>query len=170
MNNNLEPEWKKDSNQVVLIDEDHLDKECIAMPAAYLSYAKLQADLNHEVAELKASLAVVEADVGRKIRQNPDVYGIEKITEASVSEALAIHKDCRVARSKYRKAQYDHELAQAVVNALEHKKRSLTLLVELHGLGYFASPRLSAKGHAAVTEKAQKSSRMKSLRAAKDLD
>jgi hypothetical protein len=43
-------------------------------------------------------------------------------------------------------------MAQAVVWALEHKKRSLTLLVELHGMGYFSAPKISPEGKAAVED------------------
>jgi len=39
---------------------------------------------------------------------------------------------------------------------LEHKKRSLTLLVELHGLGYFSDVKVSEKGREAVNEMLRK--------------
>ena len=142
----------KQAPSVVQIDEHNLDKECINLPSQYLQYAHLSAEAKRDVGELKAELDVVEADLSKLVRADPAKYGIEKLTEAGLKEVVRTRKAYREAQDKLQEAQYHAELAQAVVWALEHKKRALTMLVELHGMGYFSNPKISASGKAAVEE------------------
>ncbi len=145
-NNNV----RVDAEPIVLIDEDNLDKECIRLPSNYLQCACNSADAKREVDELKAELDVIEADLSRKIRADPARYGIEKLTEGGLGSTVILQKSYREALKNLQEARYQHDLHQAVVNAMEHKKRSLTLLVELLGLSYYSSPKVSEKGRDAV--------------------
>ena len=141
---------QNESESVVRIDELNLDKECIRLPSDYLRYAHLSADLKQTVSLRKAELDVVEADLCKKIRTDPQAYGIEKVTESAIKECVATRKEYKQAVRASIEAQHDQDIAQAVVWALEHKKRSLTLLVELHGLGYTSTVKLSDHGRKAV--------------------
>jgi chorismate mutase len=142
----------KQAPSVVQIDEHNLDKECINLPSQYLQYAHLAAEAKRDVGELKAELDVVEADLSKSVRADPAKYGIEKLTEAGLKEVVRTRKAYRETQDRLQEAQYHAELAQAVVWALEHKKRSLTLLVDLHGMGYFSSPKVSKAGREAVDD------------------
>ena len=144
------------SSSVVQIDENKLDKECIRLPSSYLQYAHKAAEAKRDVMELKAELEVVEADLGRRIRDTPGKYGLEKITEAAVAGVILLQPSYQEKLKELHSAQHAQEMAQAVVNALEHKKRSLTLLVELHGMGWFSAPKVSDKGKEAVREMMKK--------------
>jgi len=137
---------------VVQIDELHLDKECIRLPSDYLKYAHLAADAKRKVDEVSNRLKVLQAELGSAIRAAPEDHGIDKVTEAAVTGAVLSNPNFQKGTVALQAAEYDYSLAQAVVWALEHKKRTLTLLVELHGMGYFSSPRVSEKGRAAVEE------------------
>jgi hypothetical protein len=154
MNNMIEK-----SASIVQIDEHNLDKECIRLPQDYLSYAHLAADAKNDVDEAKAKVDVVHAELGQKIRADPGSYGLEKVTETAVSSTIVTRSEYQKAEKALREAKHAHEMAQAVVWALEHKKRSLTLLVELHGTGYFSTPKLSKKGVAAVEEMSKQKAR-----------
>lgn len=145
-----------ETESIVQIDELNLDKECIRQPGLVLQWATQAAEKRKDIDEAKAELDVVEADLSRKIRQDCGAYGLEKVTETAVAGVILLQKSYRTAHQKLLDARYQHELAQAVVSALEHKKRSLTLLVELHGIGYCSSPRLSQKGQQAVQEMTKK--------------
>jgi hypothetical protein len=140
------------AQSVVEIDKLNLDRECIRLPSDYLKYANLSADLKFRVDQLKAELDALEADLGKQIRSNPAEFGLEKVTESAIGAVVITQESYRGKLIKLQRARHQQDLAQAVVWALEHKKRSLTLLVELHGLGYFANPKLSERGKAAVEE------------------
>ena len=135
---------------IVSIDEHHLDKECIRLPSDYLKWSTQSAAKKWEVDRLKAKLEVVQAEIAAAIRRAPEAHGLEKITEASLSAAVLLQERYQKVQARLIDARHDQELTQAVVWALEAKKRSLTLLVELHGMGYFSSPKISEQGREAV--------------------
>lgn len=148
-----------DSISVVEIDEFRLDRECIRLPTDYLRYATRAAEAKRDVVEAKNRLSVVEADLGKHIRDMPGKHGLEKVTEGALKEVILTHKDYKQAVQDYNEAVYESSLADAVVSALEIKKRTLTLLVELHGMSYFANPKVSERGREAVNEMGKRATR-----------
>lgn len=142
-----------DTENIVAIDEDELGRECVKLPTATLRASHRAADMKRDVVELKAELDVIEADISKRVRAAPGKYGVdEKVTEKAVAAVIALQKEYQDKQREIRAAQYEQDLAQALVNALEHKKRSLTLLVELHGMGYFAAPKITERGKEAVDD------------------
>lgn len=138
------------SESVVRIDDLNLDKECVRLPTDLLHYAHETADLKDAADQCKAELEVLEADLSKSIRAHPENYGIEKVTESAINAAVLTSPEYQKKQKRLREARHDLDLCQAVVSALECKKRSLVMLVDLHGMGYFADPRLSKTGQAAV--------------------
>jgi len=147
---------KDKAESVVEIDANNLDKECIRLPSDYLQAAYQSAEAKRDVAEARAELSVTEADLAKEIRADPTTYGIEKVTESAINSAVITSPGYIKAKQAVQDAEYHADLAQAVVWALEHKKRSLTLLVELHGMSYFAKPKVSEAGRDAVERMTQR--------------
>lgn len=146
----MNDEIRRHAYSSVRIDPLNLDKEILRLPTLYTKYAFQAADLRHRVDQLKAEMDLVEADLDRKVRADPEEYGINRISEGSIHRAVIRRKEYCDIQRLVQNAQHDQEIAQAMVWAMEHKKRSLTLLVELHGLGYMANPKLSEKGKSAL--------------------
>jgi hypothetical protein len=138
--------------KAVRIDENHLDRECISLPTLFLQYTHQSAEAKRDVDEAKNELDVVASDTSKEIRDKPEIHGLEKVTEKAVSDAVTKHANYQKALKRVSRAKYRADLAQSVVTALEAKKRTLTLLVELHGMGYFSSPKVSREGREAVEE------------------
>lgn len=144
---------------IVKIDQLALDKECVQLPSDYLKYALAAADLKQMVDERKSYLDTVEADMAKRVRDRPAKYGLEKVTEAAIREAVQTSQQYQKALTELNHAKHTLDRAQAVVWALEHKKRSLVLLVDLHGMGYFADPKLSKVGQKVVEQMTKESVR-----------
>jgi len=138
------------SESIVQINPLELDRECVRLPSDYVEVALEAADLRKRLDELKAEQEVLEADLAKDIRSNPGSYGLEKVTEAAVSACITANSKVQTLAEKTARAKHRLDIAQAVISALEAKKRSLTLLVELHGMSYFAGPNLSDKGRQVV--------------------
>lgn len=157
---------KEEAASIVEIDPNKLDQECINLPKHYVRYAFLSSEAKRDVDEAKAELDVVKADLANKIRRTPSKYHLEKVTESSVAATIETLPECRAAAKALRKAKHRQEMCQAVVWALEHKKRSLTLLVELHGMGWFGNVKMTEKGRDAVKSMRRKrvASRMNELK------
>lgn len=139
-----------ETNSVVGINEHALDKECISLPTNFLKFAHLAAEARRDVIEAKAELDLVEADLAKHVRDNPGAYGLEKVTETAIASTVLRSPKYQTALKAVHKAQHEAEMHSAVVSALEHKKRALTLLVELHGMSYYSDPKISKRGKEAV--------------------
>ena len=76
-----------------------------------------------------------------KIRRDPEKY-VDKLTESALKETVTRSKMVRAAVQARIDAQELVDAAYGQVNALSVKKDVLTDLVKLHGMGYFAAPRV----------------------------
>jgi hypothetical protein len=145
----------KDAN-IVQIDPNNLDKECIRLPSEYLKYCFAAVDARADLDEAKAELDVVEADILSDVRGNPHKYGLEisERTKAPTDKAcaaqVAIDPRYKKAIEKVNRVKYDSEIAQAIVNAFEIKKRSIANLIDLHAMGYFSGVKMSKESKEVV--------------------
>ena len=126
---------------LVTVDPYNLDKEWVAQPKRYLKAAQELAKYRDRVAEMKAALDLAEASLGIRIRSDPDTHKVDKVTESSISAAVKTHPEYTEAVKKLNKAKYKAEMAEALVTALEHRKRALEKMVDLHAMSYFANPK-----------------------------
>lgn len=149
---------KAEAETLVGIDRDHLDRECINLPTHYIQYAFKASEAKRDVDEAKAEMDAIAADLGMRIRTTPKKYGVEKTTVDIVNALVINHAEFKEYQTAYFKAKHRQEMAQAVVWALEHKKRSLTLLVDLHGMGYFSDVKATEAGRDAVKQQRRKKS------------
>lgn len=157
----------EETQSVVLINENALDRECIKLPSDYLRFAHLAADKKRDVDELKTRMDLAEAELAAEIRTKPEEFGLEKVTESAIREKILTLPRYQKALARVQAAKHETDLATAVVNALEHKKRTLTLLVDLHGMGYFSDVKISQNGKEAV-QKMSKDRVGKALRSRED--
>lgn len=134
------------------IDEHNLDKECIRLPGTFLKYAYATAEARKDLDEAKAALELVEADMAKQIRATPGQFNLEKVTEGAIREVILTTKGYQKAVARLHTAKHNLDNLQAVTSALEMKKRSLTLLVDLHGMGYYSAPRVSKQGKESLEE------------------
>lgn len=142
--------------KIVEIDPNNLDKECIRLPSDYLQYCFAAVDAKADLDEAKAELDVTEADILADVRDNPHKYGLEisERTKAPTDKAcaaqVAIDPRYKKMIAKVNELKYEAEIAQAIVNAFEVKKRSIANLIDLHSMGYFSNVKLSKEGKEAV--------------------
>lgn len=124
------------------IDPLHLDREWLNQPSRYFKYAQKLADARRDLDNASAARDVVAADLDRRIRARPAKFGIEKETPTNpeVDAAVEMHAEYRSACTKCNEAQHAVNIYQSAVTALEHRKRALTMLVELRQSEYWAEP------------------------------
>ncbi len=126
------------------IDPLRLDEEWLNQPAQRQIWGEQLADAQFEQDQAKSMLEVVRAETDRDVRDNPEDYGVTKVTETSVANAVIVHPSVRQATKKLNEARHKVNVLQAAVDGLEHRKRALTVLVELQGQDYFATPKMPA--------------------------
>lgn len=124
----------------VAIDENALDIECLEQPSLVFQYSKWSAKCELEVDKASESMNIIKAELDQKIRENPDDYGVSKVTENAITNAIISHPKYQNAKADYLDKKYEAGMAKAAVYALNDKRTSLELLVKLHGQNYFAGP------------------------------
>ena len=134
------------------IDEFRLDEEWVGQPSLYFCWARKQADASLRLDGAKSELDLVRANLDADVRNDPAKYGIIKITEAAVSNVVLGDADHQAATKRVAKAKYDLEVIKAAVNALDHRKSALEMLVRLHGQSYFAEPRADGSSGEGMAE------------------
>jgi len=122
------------------IDPMNLDVEAIRQPELYYNYSKLTKEAKTKYDMMKFKLNVVESELAQKARLKPRAFGLNKVTEASVSEAVRLHPRYRTAYKKMVEAKNEADLMYHAQEAMSQKKRMIELLVKLHGQEYFSGP------------------------------
>ena len=136
----------------ISIDQNALDKEWLRQPELMYDYSVQLADARSAMDLAKNKAEVVYAQLDADIRANPTQYGINKISETAIKNAIASEKAYRISQRKVLETRHELDILQAAVTALDHKKQALQNLVTLHGQSYFSSPSASATGKAALED------------------
>jgi len=142
--------------QDIYIDQDGLDIECLDQAKLMLKYTRLQASAKKEVSRMKEALAVEKAELGRRIRKDPDDFDLDKVTEAVVENTIIIQPDYKRAVSDLLDAQYEYDMIRGAVEAVQQRKDMLQDLIRLHGQQYFAGPSIPRDLSYEVKQKRQK--------------
>lgn len=130
-------DYKKD----MAIDPHCLEEEWMAQPALYFKYSQLLEQAQREKDTAKEALDVTKARLDLAIREDPDAYGLSKVTESTVASAILVSKEYRTALTESNEAYYRYTLLSNAIRALEHKKKALENMVSLWLGSYFAGPK-----------------------------
>jgi hypothetical protein len=128
------------------IDPNRLDEEWLVQPRMYFKYAKRLADARLAVEEKKNRMEAIAAEIGNDMRLDPSAFDMAKATEESVKGMILTQPLYKNAHAAWLKAKHEADILAAAVTALDHRKKALENLVELHGQAYYAEP--TARGEA----------------------
>jgi hypothetical protein len=130
--------------QDINIDPESLDVEWLQQPKLMLKYTNLAAETKRTVDLAKEKLDLIKAELDKQIRTHPEdfIKGIDKITEALVSNTILSLGEYIDVNAEYIEARYQNEITNNAVRALEQKKSALENLVKLYGQQYFAGPKV----------------------------
>lgn len=123
------------------IDETALDLEWLQQPLLMLDYTEAAASARREVDRTKEKLSVLRAELGKKVRKHPEHYDIAKITVDAVEAAIITTEEYSELANDMIDAQYEYQMLQGAVQAVEQRKQALENMTKLLGLQYFASPK-----------------------------
>lgn len=138
------------------IDPLKLDDEWLRQSKLYMEYAERSANARRELDNARNYLEIILAEQDQYVRKHPKKLKLgDKITESLISAVVNQRESVKKARQAVIDASYEVNVCGSAVTALEHKKRALTMLVELHTQNYFSEPSRSASSR--VNEEMEKS-------------
>lgn len=125
------------------IDERALDREWLRQSDLYDSYAKRVPKAQRALDQAEAEVKVIAAEIDQKIRKRPERYGVEKgksPTEKLIETLIVIQPEHQAVIARVIAKKFKVRILEAALRTLEHKKRALEKLVDLHGRNYFGEP------------------------------
>lgn len=136
------------------IEPDALDVEFLNHQNLFYKYSAALNDaidqrneLKIQVEETKEALEKVKAELDQQIREDPEEYDLQKVTEATVNAAITTTERYQQALQHYFDKRRELNQAQSEVNrhftdtqTMDNRKSSLENLVRLLNQQYFASP------------------------------
>jgi len=138
------------------IDMNQLDVEWLRQPRMFFTTAEALAEARRDFEQAKSELDLTDAELDKAIRANPEEYGLpQKTTETMISKTIIACENHTAASDEIQMKKHRVDVLQAAVTALDHRKKALENLVQLHGQNYFSTP--IAKGNSKdVIEEAKK--------------
>ena len=122
------------------IDENALDVEFLEQPELMVKYSTMLAEVKQSRDLRKENLDFISATIDKEIRADPDVFDLDKLTETIVKNTVIMQGKYKEAMNLLIDSNFEVNVLQGVVNAIDARKSSLENLVKLHGQEYFAGP------------------------------
>lgn len=109
-------------------------KHCDLVSEWSAKAAKAQYDC--DVAKMLLDLAAANLDLN--IRNNPNLYGVAKVTENAISNAILLQPEYASALGKHTDAKSRLNEAMSAMSELDHRKRAMTKLTDLWIRDYYS--------------------------------
>ena len=120
------------------IDPLRLDQELIGQASQYYLWSKKTADAQMQYDAAKSQLSLLTAQLGLEVRKHPEFFNLSGKPANDVVDAVVVtQSEYQSAQAAVDKARHDLGLYKSAVDALDHRKRALTLLVDLWTREYY---------------------------------
>jgi len=121
------------------IDRMRLDEECVHQAAFYAEVGELVSELKRDYRVTKDRADYVAADLRHKARTNPGSFGIMKVTNDAIQDAVTIHPEYIKAQQEFLDAQYLAECASVLLVSAEQRKSMVKDAVSLFVHEYYST-------------------------------
>ena len=123
------------------VDPHRLDEGWTQQPSIYFRYAAKLAGARQELDRAKTELDLVDAELDIKIRKNPELFDLPKVTESVIKSTIVVAGVHIRANDFVMDAKHAVDILAAAVTALDHKKKALENMVSLQLANYYSSPK-----------------------------
>ncbi len=130
---------------IVHTDLSKLHIECQRQSSYYLEVCDLLADANEHKSKCKKHLDYIYHYLYAKVQSSWRKYFKEKPTIDATKAWVFTNKKYLKAQDKYFKASKEVDRLIGVRSSLDHKKKSLELVISLYNSGYWSEPHLKGE-------------------------
>lgn len=120
------------------IDIYRLEQECAENPQQLFDSGNAYVDANYEYSKIKLRKEQLEASLSMQIRKDPKSFGLDKVTENAIAEAVTNHSDMIKAKNDEVEAYYGMEKAKVLRDAISQKSSLLKQEVSLWVTNYYS--------------------------------
>lgn len=122
------------------VDPFNLVEDWEQQPHLFMFWSEKWVDAVLRKENAKQQLETLRANLDLDIRQNPEAYGILKITESVVDSAIKTHPEYQQLLREYNQLCSEVNFLSSVKEALNHKRKALESLTQLWVTGYYQHP------------------------------
>lgn len=137
--------YSEDDFDFVRLDRNRLHLHLEDQPTLVIQYGVQLAEAEEDHDRAQNEEGVVWADIDKDVRMNPDKYGLAKLTEPGINNAITLHAKYQQAREKTIQARKAVNILKRAMEALQQRGHSLEGLIKLHLAGYFSVPKISGE-------------------------
>ena len=135
-----------DFGKIVKIDSKNLDREIEEHGQKFMDWVERYASAERIMMKAERQLKIAKAEMDAKVRDNPEKYKLEKVTEASVKAKVLLSKKVREAYDYCEQAKYDLEVMRGMREEMgANRKKMIEKLVDLWISGVHSSPKVSKR-------------------------
>ena len=116
------------------------------------------AEVRDQIHLLQIEIKIAKAELALDIRDNPDDYDLEKVTDAAVNACVESNEDIANLQKEVQNATYELDILNGTSQALADRRRMLILAKDLLIGGFYASA-LDAKPTTAKKQVKKKATR-----------
>ncbi len=143
LNKDLE-DVENEMEEELHIDIYNLEKECAMHSGLFHQVAMVASKVGLQLARAELLVKELKAEIATDIRSNPEGYGITKLTEGQVMEAIDSSEFAKEARQMRAQFGYLKNRADSLVQAFEHKRSMLNNEVQLY-MSKLSEPNVQAR-------------------------
>lgn len=136
----MEIQESKKYGKMLEIDPLKLDDEWTFQAGLFMFWAEKAANARAKADKARFGFEKIEAQLSSDVRTNPGNYGLEKVTETSIANAVKQSEEYENAYLARIEANKVSDILAKVVVALEHRKKALENLAYLHSAGFNSEP------------------------------
>lgn len=144
-----------DESDELTIDKLALDDACTDQSRLYFYWSRKKAVAKDRVNRLKRKASIARSQAQKDVRERPDAYGLHVVSEAAFKAAVEMHELVRKTMREQIEAESDLEDAESMIEALNDRRRMLTLLVDLLKIEYWDSKNATANDTRAAEDNLQ---------------
>jgi len=122
------------------IDPSQLDVAAATQADVFFDWAEKLVRARMYFDREKLRLELITSRLNMNARANPGDFGLAKVTEAGLGDAIRRHPELKDQQKKLLDAREKMLLLEAAVEAMNQRKRMIEVLITLHGQQYFAGP------------------------------
>lgn len=121
------------------INRTRLDEECAGQAVLFNEIGEFVAEIKRDARSAKDLVDLERSRLRKEIRDNPGQFGVAKLTESALEDAVNTHADYRKALTTYTEAQYLADVANILVTAAEERKSMIKDAVTLFVHEYYST-------------------------------
>lgn len=127
------------------VDENNLVEEAKSHSKRMFEMCSTLAEAEADAKQADVLVEIIEAELDKAIRSNPESFGIKKISENAIKNCIKLTNKWQKAKERCIQAEKTRDVFKGGVEALKHRKEMIGSVVYLHGQSYYSSPITDSK-------------------------